>query len=215
MSKKTAPDYPPQIYVLRVSITGIKPQIWRELSVPGNYTLKDLHRILQIAFGWEEEHLHSFTVNETQYGMAEMIDMDVNGDFDTMVNEATVCLSGLRLLPKQKFTYLYDFGDSWEHEITVSKIIPVDGETEDPPRPRCLGGKRAGPPEDSGGVWGYGEMLEILKDPTHKEYEETREWAGDIDPEYISLEKINSYLEQSFKPPAPKAGKKGKSKSKE
>jgi hypothetical protein len=70
----------------------------------------------------------------------------------------------------------------------------------EPPRLRCLGGERAGPPEDSGGAWAYMDMLEILKDPTNGQYEETREWLGDFDPEDFDLKKINTRLEQVFKP---------------
>jgi hypothetical protein len=142
--------------------------------------------------------MHSFTVDSVQYGMM-MEDMGF-GYGDDMTDEDSLCLYDLNLRPKQKFSYLYDFGDSWEHEIGVSKIIPAGDEKWDLTRPRCLGGQRAGPLEDSGGVWGYGSMLEILKDPNHEEYEEIHEWAGDFDPEYISLEEINAHLEQAFKP---------------
>jgi hypothetical protein len=211
MGKKIVPSHPRLVYVLRVGIANITPRIWRSLSVPGDYTLGDLHEILQIAFGWEEEHLHSFTVNGVEYGRPLDDDMGFGDDFDT-IDEDTVSLYDLRLGPKQKFSYLYDFGDSWTHEITVSKITPLDDEDGEPERPRCLGGKRAGPLEDSGGPWGYMNMLEILKDPNHEEYEETYEWAGDFDPEYVSPEKINAFLEQRFNPPAGKRKAAGKSK---
>lgn len=140
-------------YILRVSIKGIRPQIWRKLSVPGNYTLGHLHTILQIAFGWDNAHMHSFTVDSTEYGM---IGTDFGfSEVDDVTDEDAVCLYDLRLQPKQKFSYLYDFGDSWKHEISVSKIIPIADGDRDLEQPRCLGGKRAGPPEDSGGPWGY------------------------------------------------------------
>jgi hypothetical protein len=195
MDRKLHSNLPQPAYVLRVSIKGTKPSIWRELSVPAACTLGELHAILQIAFGWENDHLHSFTVNSVEYGMTGM-DFDYGGD---MADEDDVCLYDLNLQAKQKFSYLYDFGDSWEHEIRVSKIIPPEDAKWDLTRPRCLGGQRAGPLEDSGGVWGYESMLAILKDPNHKEYEAIHEWAGDFDPEYVSLEKINAHLKQVFK----------------
>jgi hypothetical protein len=74
-------------------------------------------------------------------------------------------------------------------------------------RARCLEGERAGPPDDSGGIWGYEDMLEVLKDPNHKEYENTHEWLGDFDPEYISLEEINDMLDKYVKPLPKKARK--------
>jgi hypothetical protein len=202
MDNKTSSSHPQPAYVLRVNIADSRPEIWRELSVPGDYTLGDLHCILQIAFGWENDHMHSFTINATEYGMPEIEDTGFADEFDA-INEDTVCLSGLDLRPRKKFKYLYDFGDSWLHEIRVSKIIPAGAEDKEPTRPRCLSGERAGPLEDSGGIWGYEDMLEKLKDPNHKDkdYEEIREWAGNFDPEYFNLEEINARLEKSFKPP--------------
>jgi hypothetical protein len=196
MDRKIHSNHPRPAYVLRVSIKETTPPIWRSLSVPADCTLGDLHEILQIAFGWDNDHMHSFTVNSVQYGM-----MDMDFDYgDDMADEDSVCLYDLNLHARQKFSYLYDFGDSWEHEIRVSKIIPPEDEKRDVTRPRCLGGQRAGPLEDSGGVWGYQSMLEILKDPNHEQYEETHEWTGDFDPEYFSPEEINARLEEAFKP---------------
>jgi hypothetical protein len=204
MSNNVLSDNPPLAYVLRVNIAGIKPPVWRKLNVPGGCTLGDLHYILQIAFGWDNSHLHSFTVESTRYGS---IDDEEDFGFDDMIDEDTVRLDDLSLRPKQKFTYLYDFGDSWEHGITVSKIISIDAENEESARIRCLEGERAGPPDDSGGIWGYMDMLEVLKDPNHERYEEIHEWIGDFDPEDFSLEETNARLEEFFKP-LPKKPKK-------
>jgi hypothetical protein len=197
MENKTPSNNTPPVYVLRVSIADVEPPVWRELNVPGECTLGDLHDILQIAFGWEDGHMHSFTIKSTEYGRTNS-DMGFDGDFDDVVDEDSVRLCDLPLRAKQQFTYLYDFGDSWEHEITVSKAIRAGG-NEDPPRLRCLGGERAGPPEDSGGAWGYMDTLEILKDPTHGQYKEIREWLGKFDPEDFNLKKINTRLERIFK----------------
>ncbi|MDR3162210.1 MAG: plasmid pRiA4b ORF-3 family protein [Spirochaetaceae bacterium] len=196
MSKQTPSNRPQQAYVLRVSIKETKPPIWRKVSVPADYTLGDLHRMLQIAFGWDDSHMHSFTINLVEYGMTGM-DFDYGDD---MADEDSVCLYDLDLQPDQKFSYLYDFGDSWEHEIRVSKIISAGDEKWDLTLPRCLGGKRAGPLEDSGGVWGYESMLEILRDPARPEYKDFHEWAGDFDPEYVGIEEINASLEEAVKP---------------
>jgi hypothetical protein len=207
MNKKTPPDQPRQAYVLRASIAESRPRIWRELSVPGDYTLGDLHIVLQIAFKWGNAHLHSFTVNSTEYGIKEIEDMGFDDDHN-IVDEDTVCLNHLGLRPEQKFEYLYDFGDSWLHEIRVSKIIPIGAEDRDLAWPHCLEGERAGPLEDSGGIWGYMEMLEVLQNPAHAEYQEIHEWMGDVDPEYFNREEINAHLERAFKPQSPKAKKK-------
>ncbi|MDR1411992.1 MAG: plasmid pRiA4b ORF-3 family protein, partial [Spirochaetaceae bacterium] len=192
MDSKTPPEQPRQIYVLRASIAEIRPQIWRKLSVPGGCTLGDLHWILQAAFGWDNDHMHSFTVNSEEYGMTGS-DFGSGDDYD-VTDEDDVCLDDLELQPKQKFTYLYDFGDSWKHDISVSQIVPGGLEDKGTERPRCLGGQRAGPLEDSGGPWGYMDMIEILKDPSHERYEEFHEWAGDRDPEYFDPEQVNARL---------------------
>jgi hypothetical protein len=196
MKNNTPSDNSPPVYVLRVSIAEIEPPVWRKLNVPGECTLGDLHNILQIAFGWEDDHMHSFTIKSTRYGR---IDDDTGFDYDDVVDEDAIRLCDLPLWSRQKFTYLYDFGDCWEHVITVSKTVRLGG-NEDLLRVRCLEGERAGPPEDLGGAWGYMDTLEILKDPTHKRYEETREWLGDFDPEDFNLEKTNARLEQFFRP---------------
>lgn len=195
MDDKLPSNHTQQAYILRVSIKGIKPQIWRKLSVPDDYTLGDLHYILQAVFDWDDDHLHSFTVNSTEYRSTKY-EMGMDLIYNDTADEDSVCLYDLDLQPKQKFIYVYDFGDSWKHEITVSQIIPISAENA---QPRCLGGKRASPLEDSGGIWGYEAMLEALQDPHSKKYEEMHEWAGDFDPEYFNLEEINAHLEKIFK----------------
>jgi hypothetical protein len=107
--------------------------------------------------------------------------------------------------------YLYDFGDSWEHKITVSQVIPFN---EDEAAPLCLGGKYACPLEDSGGVWGYAEILEILKDPRRKEYADIHEWAGDVDPLAFDVEEVNRSLQSTFKSAKTAAGSPAKEGSK-
>jgi hypothetical protein len=92
----------------------------------------------------------------------------------------------------QKFTYEYDFGDDWRHEVKVEKVLPPDAEQQ---LPMCIKGKRACPPEDIGGVWGYYEFLEAIKDPDHPDHEMYTEWRGDdFDPEAFDLDMVNSRL---------------------
>jgi hypothetical protein len=197
MTNTTNIQHPHKTFVLRVSIADSNPEIWRELSVPDVCTLGDLHMIIQVAFGWGNEHMHLFTVKSSRYGM-------MDGDFgfsddDNVIDEDDVCLYDLKLRTRQKFRYLYDFGDSWEHEITVSKTITnKDDEKLEPPC--CLGGERAGPLEDTGGIWGYERLLAILKDPTHKEYEEIHDWLEDYDAENFDIEDVNNQLSNSFIP---------------
>ena len=95
---------------------------------------------------------------------------------------------------KDKLIYEYDFGDSWEHELLVEKILPLD---EAKRYPVCLTGKRACPPEDCGGIWGYVSFLEVIHDPEHPEHEEMLEWVGGAcDPEAFDLDEVNVELQR-------------------
>lgn len=174
------------IYQLKVTLKGTKPPIWRRIQVPADTRLGKLHRILQTVMGWTDSHLHQFIVGETFYGVPDR-------DFDLDVrSERTVRLDQVLPAPKAKIVYEYDFGDSWEHELLLEKIVPPDPATR---YPICLAGKRACPPEDVGGVWGYAEFLETITSPDHPEHEEMLDWVGgEFDPEEFDLQAVNSQL---------------------
>ena len=95
---------------------------------------------------------------------------------------------------KFKFIYEYDFGDGWEHELLIEKILPLE---EGKAYPVCLTGKRACPPEDCGGIWGYSDFLEAVQDPDHPEHEEMLDWAGgEFDPAVFDLQEVNAELKE-------------------
>ena len=172
------------IYQIKVTLKDSKPPIWRRIQVTSNTTLNNLHLILQEVMGWEGYHLHQFIVGQTYFG-------EPDPDFDAE-DDSKVKLSQIVQREKQKFTYEYDFGDDWLHEILVEKILPPEPGVH---YPLCLKGKRACPPEDCGGVWGYGDLLETIKDPGNEEYEEMMDWlGGDFDPEAFDLDYINQRL---------------------
>jgi len=210
-----------KIYTIRVALRGSKPPIWRKLAVPAEITLGQLHEVIQIAMGWTDSHLHGFTVKDdslkrSREEVERMLEqgrwnevfsasrgMRVFGPSTTPFgdpmgsddeDEDAVTLAEVCPKVKSKLTYEYDFGDSWEHLITVQKI-------EDPKQgvayPVCLSGKKASPPEDCGGIFGYYDMLEVINDPSNEGYEDCREWLGDdFDPEAVDLEEINACLAQ-------------------
>ena len=188
---------PGNVYQLKITLTGIRPPIWRRVLVPSTITLAKLHQVIQVVMDWEDDHLHDFTVGSRRDGVRYAPRTDPMGfalDFDDLdsKDEARARLSTVAPEVKAKITYLYDFGDSWEHTILVEKILPQEAAKF---RPICVDGKRAGPPEDCGGVWGYAELLEILADPAHEDYEERLEWLGEpIDPEAFDLEQVNREL---------------------
>jgi hypothetical protein len=187
------PDAPPasdQVYQLKVTLKNIRPPIWRRLLVPSTATLAELHRIIQSAMGWEDGHLHGFEIDGKQFQPAS--DEDGIFAFDGPDTDTTVPLRDVVRGEGSKFSYTYDFGDTWEHVILVEKVLPVEAGVT---YPRCIKGKRACPPEDCGGPWGYGHLLEVLANPGDPEYEEMTEWMPpDFDPETFALKAINTRL---------------------
>lgn len=174
-----------RVYQLKVTLRDIRPPIWRRIQVTSETDLDDLHWILQTVMGWYGGHLHEFDVFGTPYGDPLLSEGDV-------MDEASVTLGQLITGEKEKFHYLYDFGDSWEHEILIEKILPFDKGTS---YPVCVTGKRACPPEDCGGAPGYEELLEILSDPSHPEHEDRFDWLpGDFDSEKFDVESVNKRL---------------------
>ncbi len=177
-----------QIYQIKVTLDDTHPPIWRRILVPGNTTLLKLHDILQIVMGWEDYHLHMFTIEGSIYG--DPAD-DEYGDLGT-VDESRFRLNQVIYREGQRLSYEYDFGDSWDHTLLVEKILPPQ---ESVRYPVCLKGKRACPPEDVGGVWGYENFLEAIGNPDHDEHEEYLIWiGGEFDPEAFDLEEVNTQL---------------------
>lgn len=177
---------PVQIFQLKVTLRQFRPPIWRRIQVPGDITLYKLHQIVQLSMGWTNSHLHQFTIHGVSYGET---DPDLR-----IVNERRYRLNQLVSEVKEHFAYEYDFGDCWEHDILVEKILAPESGVH---YPCCIKGKRACPPEDVGGVWGYADFLEALQDPAHPEHEDMIEWLGEeFDPEAFDLDKVNAYLRQ-------------------
>lgn len=180
------------VYQLKVTLKNTRPPIWRRVLVPGNVSLEKLHDILQVVMGWEDYHLHQFIVGDTYYGTR---DPDAGIWGMEARSERAARLSQVAPAEKSKFTYEYDFGDSWYHDILVEKITPPEKGVS---YPVCIKGKGACPPEDVGGIWGYYAFLEAIKDPSNPEHGDMLEWAGgSFDPEEFDLEGINQALKSS------------------
>ena len=178
------------VHQIKVVLWGVRPTIWRRLQVESTSTLRRLHAVLQTAFAWEDCHLHEFQVGSRRFGKPHIDDGFVFPS--EAADEAKVSLQEVARRKGAKLLYVYDFGDTWEHEILVEDVLPADPGTR---YPRCLDGRRAAPPEDCGGVWGYAELLRVLGDPAHEEHAERREWLGDdFDPEFFDLAAVNRAL---------------------
>jgi hypothetical protein len=179
---------------LKLTLEGVDPPVWRRLVVPSTFSLYELHCVVQVAMGWDNSHLHDFTIKRQRYTLP---DPDEFGD---PLDETKACLRDVARA-RTKILYQYDYGDSWNHVIVVEKVL-ADGDAQ---LPTCVDGARACPPEDSGGAWGYSEKLEVLADPNDPDYEDVREWMGkDFDPEKFSVDDVNRQLEKVFRPTSPR-----------
>ena len=177
------------MYQLKVTLKGSKPPIWRRVQVPGDITLYRLHEILQVVMGWYDCHLFAFGLGDTEYGDPET---DEGGELG-MQNARRTKLNRLIRGEQAKFAYDYDFGDNWQHVILVEKVLPAETDVR---YPRCLTGRRACPPEDVGGVWGYQEFLEAIGNPEHEQHEELLDWVdGEFDPTAFDLAAVNAALQ--------------------
>jgi len=172
---------------LKVTLQYIRPPIWRRVVVPDNLTLGDLHDIIQLAMGWTNSHLHAFKIGPTTYGVNS-----AEAAFGPEeIDETSVRLGKVIRHKSQRFTYDYDFGDGWRHEILVEKI---EAAATPPPPPRCVAGKRACPPEDCGGPPGYGQILRALQQGSAAGDPELLEWVGDYDPEEFDAAVVDRLL---------------------
>jgi hypothetical protein len=181
---------PAQVYQLKVTLRDIKPPVWRRVQVK-DCTLAKLHEVIQTCMGWDDSHLHEFDIGGERYGDPRQWQDDFGGERE-VGNEGKVKLSQLVAQGVKKFSYVYDMGDHWGHTIQVEKVLDAGPGVR---YPRCTAGKRACPPEDCGGPWGYGDFLEAIQDPRHERHEELLEWVGGgFDPEAFDIEAVNEGL---------------------
>lgn len=182
-----------KLYLLRIELLDIDPPIWREFVVPCDISLDRLHDVIQIVMGWMESHLYIYDINNKKYS-----DLNNIGFEDSIINCCDKRLNEFMKRKGQKILYTYDFGDNWEHEITLlnSNYKYKNGY---PYKLNCIDGERACPPEDVGGVYGYQEFLEIIDNPGHIQFEEMNDWYGDdfdseeFEVDYIIYELIRYY----------------------
>ena len=184
-------------FQFRIQLKNIqKPPVWRRVIVPESFTFEQFHVVIQESFGWGNYHLFQFS--PAGYGSEPVIAIPSDDDWEKPTKNASKTrLSSVFKSENQKYTYIYDFGDDWEHNILLEEILP-----DTALKASCLAGKGACPPEDCGGAWGYERLKEILKDPNHKEHKEMKEWIGIEDvkdrfhPEAFDLEYVNNVLSE-------------------
>ncbi|WP_256973857.1 plasmid pRiA4b ORF-3 family protein [Rhodococcus sp. NCIMB 12038] len=188
---------------LRISLEGTHIPVWRRIRLDAALPLAALHDIIQSAFGWEDSHLHEFSVGPAYSGgkvfipAEDIAHRDVVG---TAVPEEEVAVGLLLSSVGDRLTYLYDFGDDWIHHIEVES---VDDPAPDSPAALCLDGRNMAPFEDSGGPWGWANKIEASADPHHEEHAEIREWLGlrpgqQLDPTSFDRDRVNEAFETLF-----------------
>lgn len=176
------------IYQLRIELQGIAPAIHRTVLVPGTLSLPKLHHVIQAAMGWDEAHLHDFSIGGQRYGEPDPDFPEVD-----VLDERRHTVGEVLGQATQRFTYTYDFGDSWEHAVKVEKRLPaVEGRNT---WPMCIGGQNACPPEDVGGPLGYMDFMEAMASPSHPEHGDMFGWwGGPFDPCGFSLNEANKAI---------------------
>lgn len=184
-----SPKKPPErIFILRLSVVGTAPPVWRQLAVRESMWLSRLHDSIQVVFDWFDYQTHAFHLDDLRFGNPlKRQELSIEDDRD-------VTLADLDLEHRERFTYGYHFGEGWQLEIRIEKIeAPQKGQYY----PVCLAGERAGPPEDCGGLEAFHDMLACIKEPHTDLGREWLEWLG---PEYdaaaCDLEKINKALKK-------------------
>ena len=171
------------IYQFKVTLSHVRPPVWRRVEVPADINLHRLAAILITVMGWHGGHLHQFSFGGKYYGIP-----DEDGIAET-IDEREVLLRNIVGQGVKRFIFEYDFGDGWDHVVEFEgAVAPEKGARY----PRCIKGARHCPPEDCGGPHGYAEFLDAIRDPKHPEHESMREWiGGDFDPEEFDLEELS------------------------
>jgi len=176
-------------YQIKLELTGSKPKIWRRLIIPANMLLRDLHKVIQTAMGWTNSHLHMFVKGKV------MLEPAIDSDFmeSPGIDYTGYTIDRLLVAVNDKIRYDYDFGDGWEHTITLEKVIKdYDGTL-----PVCTDGALNCAPEVVGGIWGFQGFKKAIKGPSHPEHGIYREWVGEhYDPEYFDMDEINEMLQK-------------------
>ena len=184
----------PCLITLRIELVGTTPLVWRRITLDGRSSFANLHHVIQAAMGWHDAHLHQFRINNRYIGVP---DPESDAPEWHTEDERKVFLNRV-LTDDAVFTYLYDFGDGWEHRLLVEEYDDSDDLRFGDGDAWVDAGERACPPEDCGGIGGFQDFLEKLEDePYSDESKELREWAGlDYDPAGFDRQAANAAIKR-------------------
>ncbi|PEY28010.1 hypothetical protein CN354_28575 [Bacillus cereus] len=181
-------------YQLHLELVECPFPIWRKVILPAKLTFADLHDVIQCLFQWEHQHLFEFTVGK--YAISAPPDSSISFSTLEKTTPSRMLLAGRTMLLEQIkkkgqiFQYVYDFGDHWLLQIQVENILDQSSDEV-----TCIGGENAAPLEDIGGIPGYLEFLEAIKDPSHPQYSLYEEWdLLDFDPSFFDIQEVNKGL---------------------
>jgi hypothetical protein len=183
-------------YQLKIEIEMEGYEIWRRILVPSTYSFRHLHKIIQTVFDWQNYHLHLFEANKVGAKEKQIVTDDdpetlegFDPDIYDVLQERFVSLEDI-LPDHEDVSYLYDYGDSWQHKITLEKVIEgkdfgayfIEGDGERPP-------------EDVGGTWGYQEYKRTMDNKDDPEYESMKIWSESQKERIFSAKEINARLD--------------------
>ncbi len=188
----------PQVYLLRIELCHLDPVIYREVLVDSSMTLAKLHLVIQAAMGWDNCHMYGFArcsgkggkAKAGYWGASAQDRFDPPGenlfDSDAVASDRATLVGDVLQKPKDMLFYMYDFGDDWEHLITLQSMAPAHE-----PLPILVKAEHACPPEDCGGMGGFINMIQAFVNPKHPEHEDVREWLGkDFEPGALDFEAL-------------------------
>lgn len=180
---------PQKIVRLRIELSGVEPPIWRRVDVPADFPLRRVHDVIQAVFDWLDYHLHQFEIGDRIYGAPEY-DEPLGGA--RLYSDRNIRLAALLDRGVERFIYRYDFGDDWEHIVTVERVMDPDDGVD---YPILVDGARQAPPEDCGGPAGFDTFLAAMLDETHEQHAAMMDWCGErFDPDDLQLETVEAML---------------------
>lgn len=184
---------------LDIYLAGSDPKIWRRLVTRNDITLHELHLQLKIAMGWQDEdgHVYEFLVHGLRFEEPDDEEGYDGNPLDLPLDSTKVMLAQIVNSAGEKFYYRYDLGDEWDHEISLTSILPLENNVI---YPGCIAGEGACPPENVGGIEEYYQMLANLKRGGSKAREITKwlEECGykDFDPFRFDIVETNMLLKK-------------------
>ncbi len=170
---------------LKVTLDDVEPKVLRRIEVPADIKLDRLHLTLQAALGWTNSHLYEIRAKDVGFGF-----LDPDGSDGLLDARKARLIDVLEDAGIKTLRYLYDFGDGWEHTIKIERLTDPEPNVA---YPRLIEAAGRCPPEDVGGPWGYGDLIEALQDPGHERHAEMREWVGEeFDPQQFDAEALKA-----------------------